>query len=289
MKLRVFFAALLITAGPACALTINLNFSGEGWGEPDENFNGNLGAAPDDLANTFWTDTNANSQDDMVASDGFTPTTIGFSLTGDVANDIGWNLNDTALDIFERGFGNFRAASIGDPGILTISGLDDGTAYDLYIYSGVYNNGNWHDGQYTAGGTTLIVTGEHDGGSFEEGNNYVKFSGLSPSNSQIVVDLENYQSASIITWAVVAFQITDELVAPIPDVAPATGAVVSNFVGVSFNSESSKTYMQESSTDGTNWVETGISAEGVDEVLTLFDPTGPSPSKTYRVVTPTFE
>jgi len=293
MKLGVFLAALLITAGPACAITVNLNFSGEGWGEPDEDFNGNLGAAPDDPANTFWTDTNVTAQANLTASDGVTPTTIGFSLVGAV-NDNSWNLNETALDIFERGFGNYANGPPGAPGTLTITGLDDGTAYDLYIYSGLVHihGGQFADiyrpraGQFTAGGTTWIVRGVHDGGSFEERTNYVKFSGLSPSGGQIVVDLENYNTG-VICWTVAAFQITDELVAP---GVPATGAVVSNnLVGVSFNSESDKTYIQESSTDGTNYVEAGVSAEGVDGVLTLFDPTGPSPSKTYRVVTPTFD
>jgi len=232
---RRFIIGFLVLGSFACgnglAVTVNLNFSG-GAGE---DFNGNLGAAPDNPANTFWTDQIATNGANLVASDGVTPTTIGFGLSGAVTN-IGWNssiINSGA--IYERGYCNNNG---GPSGELLITGLNDTNSYDVYLYSyiisGPYYNKPIYGGRFVSEGRTQFVTGFYrDLVTFERDINYAKFSGLSPSNGAIVIDLENFGMGGALPpdfheiWCLAGFQITDQLV-PEPNL-PATGTVNVNF------------------------------------------------------------
>ncbi len=233
MKRRfiIFLVLGSFACGNGLAVTVNLNFSGAGWGDPGEDFNGNLGAAPDDPANTFWTDTNVTSQVNLPASDG-TPTTIGFTLSG-AANDINWNssITNNSGAIYERGF--FGNDDGGSADQLIITGLSDTSSYDVYLYSGI-KNGLIFGSRFVSEGRTQFVTGFYTAMStFERDTNYAKFSGLSPSNGAIIIDLENFGMGGgpppdfHEKWCLAGFQITDQLV-PEPNL-PATGTVNVNF------------------------------------------------------------
>ena len=63
-----------------------------------------------------------------------------------------------------------------------------------------------------------------------------------------------------------------------------TNVVVADVGGIEFQGDRGLTYRLESSTDGTNYVETGHVLQGTDSVVKHFDPAVPSPSKSYRVV-----
>jgi hypothetical protein len=71
---------------------------------------------------------------------------------------------------------------------------------------------------------------------------------------------------------------------PVPD-PEITLVVVSNTLGATFDSVSNATYRLQSTPDlvSSNFTDTGAIVIGNGAAMTLFDPTGPSPSKNYRV------
>ena len=94
---------LLGVSTTATATTVNLNFGFTGQ-SPTQEYTG-LGVAPDAGGNTFWTlaDENNLTQSNLTASDGVTPTTIGFSLTGQT-NDAPYNTATTGISLYQLGF-----------------------------------------------------------------------------------------------------------------------------------------------------------------------------------------
>ena len=87
--LAVLCTLVVVTSAQAQrTVNVNLGFSGQ---SPPQEYTG-LGVAPDAGGNTFWNlaDEFNLTQSNLTASDGVTPTTIGFSLTGQT-NDAPYN------------------------------------------------------------------------------------------------------------------------------------------------------------------------------------------------------
>ena len=207
---------LLGVSTTATATTVNLNFGFAGQ-SPSQEYTG-LGVAPDAGGNTFWTlaDENNLSQSNLLASDGVTPTTIGFSLTGE-DNDAPYQLGPADISLYQLGF---RNNVNGGQGTLTINGLDNSKTYDFYAYSlGNHTNPaiDFRGGTFTIGGTSHSANptppGNHS--TFEEGVNYVKFSGVSPISSEITVTISNIEpQGGVNAWIVNAFQVQEVIPEP---------------------------------------------------------------------------
>jgi hypothetical protein len=73
--------------------------------------------------------------------------------------------------------------------------------------------------------------------------------------------------------------------AVVPNVVTSANVVVDDVLGTSFSSVSNETYRLQSTPDllSSNFSDTGAIAIGNGGDMTLFDPTGPSASKNYRV------
>lgn len=130
-------------------------------------------AAPD--GGTFWNQANAgtlwatgtNTMTDLTASDGTTPTTVGFTLTANLgpASDgtNSWatnyysgsgsylNLVDYAMFLIPPKVGQLDTAS------LEITGLTPGGTYDMYVYG--FKNYPDAYSTFTVGSTTLATDG----------------------------------------------------------------------------------------------------------------------------------
>ena len=223
VKLPLLVGALVASSllvgvsSTASASTVNLNFGFAGQSTSQE-YTG-LGVAPDAGGNTFWTlaDENNLNQSNLTASDGVTPTTIGFSLNGHT-NDAPYNTATTGISLYQLGF---RNNVDGGNGTLTINGLDNSKTYDFYAYAqGNHTNPNidFRGGTFAIGGTSQSAEpsppGNHS--TFEEGVNYVKFSGVSPISSEITVTISNVDpQGGVNAWIVNAFQVQE--VNPIPE------------------------------------------------------------------------
>ena len=72
----------------------------------------------------------------------------------------------------------------------------------------------------------------------------------------------------------------------IPNIITSTNVTVADTLGVSFNSVLNETFVLQSTPDlvSSNFSDTGAFAVGIGGGMTLFDPTGPSTSKNYRVL-----
>jgi hypothetical protein len=107
-----------------------------------------------------------------------TSSTISFSLAGgaDIANNDG----SAPLPIFRE------VEYSGSDLTLTISGLQDGQAYNLAM-DAAFNGG---DGSaFSIGSSTLQDTGNNSGSSFVSGTNYVEFESVLPTDNSIVVTI----------------------------------------------------------------------------------------------------
>jgi hypothetical protein len=71
-----------------------------------------------------------------------------------------------------------------------------------------------------------------------------------------------------------------------PNIITSTNVVVADTIGVAFNSVLNETFVLQSTPDlvSSNFSDTGAFAIGNGGGMTLFDPTGPSTSKNYRVL-----
>ena len=210
---------LLGVSTTATATTVNLNFGFAGQ-SPSQEYTG-LGVAPDAGGNTFWTlaDENNLTQSNLTASDGSTPTTIGFSLTGQ-DNDAPYQLGPADISLYQLGF---RNNVNGGQGTLTINGLDNSKTYNVYAYSQVNHSNPAIDlrgGTFTIGGTshTASATTAPPGGNhstFEEGVNFVKFLDVAPSSSEITVTISNTMpQGGVNGWVVNAFQVQEVIPEP---------------------------------------------------------------------------
>ena len=179
----------------AQARTVNLS---PAWVEEAE-YSG-LGAAPDDPGNTVWNtepirqiagDGLIRTQTDLVWSDG-SASSVGWSITG-MRNDIGHINPHPDIALYHTAYWNLWEDS--PAGQVEIFGLTNGMLYDVYLYSLVHDpvNGPLWGGTFTIGGTTLTSDADPwNHSAFVEGDNYVKFSDVSPSGGSIIVDITEY-------------------------------------------------------------------------------------------------
>lgn len=154
---------------------MNVDF---GTGGPYEG----AGAAAD--SGTFWNAATSTSGSFLIASDGTTPTEVGFSTT---ANWFGTRTSGGAIDLFTDYHGNWGVGSWD----LTVTGLDDSALYDLYLYASDDATG---DGSVSQGATFTVdgQSGRADStnrSTFVEGENYVLFQNVSASGGQIVINV----------------------------------------------------------------------------------------------------
>jgi hypothetical protein len=192
-------AGLLAFAGQSQAAVYNLNFSGGIGGAYLGNYTG-VGAAPD--AGTYWNQIQQTqngigsyntSISNLTASDGTTSSGITVAVEYSRAyNDEGISGNNLLGSWFQAD------GSVNGGGVarVVISGLAAGTTYDLYTYgiNGGYtgrgtrfiiNNNNWTGGTPDGPSFNWLQTTGASASSFQEGANYVTFSGVQSFNGNI--------------------------------------------------------------------------------------------------------
>jgi len=211
----VAVVAALRFGATAQALTVNLS---PAWDDAGQPIMSGLGAAPDDPANTFWNtepirasvhgpnDGTPRTQPNLLASDG-SPTSIGWTLTG-FWNDLQHINPHPDIDLFYTAYWNVWRDDL--PGQIEVFGLNDAVSYDVYIYSLIHDEGGLYGGTFTIDNTTLTPDGDPwNHSSFVEGDNYVKFSNVVPSNGSIIVDIAEYQApgVNLPAWVLNGWQI----------------------------------------------------------------------------------
>ena len=168
--------------------------------------------------------------------------------------------------------------------------VNEGTGY---VQRATFNLGEWYHVTETAYGPTsadgpaqtfdVRITREFDGSVV------LDTTGLAWRNSQNDVQATKFGSIGTSNFEIYIDNLTlnNEIPGPPnPGVTVAsTNVVVADTRGVSFQSESDKTYRLQSTPDlvSTNFSDTGAIAIGDGGGMTLFDPAGTSASKNYRV------
>jgi hypothetical protein len=193
-------AGLLAFAGQSQAAVYNLNFSGGIGGAYLGNYTG-VGAAPD--AGTYWNQIqqtqngigNYNTSiSNLTASDGTTSSGITVAVEYSRAyNDTGISGNNL-LGSWLQVDGSVNGGGVG---LVTISGLSAG-AFDLYLYGinggftgrgtrFIFNTNYWTGGTVDPGNSAFhyLQTTGASASSFQEGSNYVVFTGVQSYNGQI--------------------------------------------------------------------------------------------------------
>ena len=189
MKLKriplAMFAAAMGVASLAGAEVLNVAWRGNG-DNTRVDYTG-LGAAPDLVANTKWNNVDTLSNNDtstissLVYSDNSAATGISIELHAVSSYTPG---GSPTLALFN---GQLNAPVAGGYVGLDIKGLDDSKTYDLYLYSARV--------PFDPEGTTFDVkgvqqslTGSHNTSTFVLGDNYVKFSSVSPTASDLYIE-----------------------------------------------------------------------------------------------------
>jgi hypothetical protein len=159
---------------------VNIDLQREG----DAVYDG-LGAAPDASTHTFWNAMNvsgssAASATNLLASDGSTATDFTVSVTGHHGTTGNYqNVSGNTLQgdrVWDTTLPNLGGDGIGE---FTISGLDPGNSYDVYLYTSEWG------AEFTFDGRTLTAIGGNAGGQaggwngeapdWMEGTHYVLF------------------------------------------------------------------------------------------------------------------
>lgn len=144
-----------------------------------------FGAAPDASTHTFWNAMNVSggsnaSVTNLLASDGSTATGFGVSVTGQHGTTGGYqNVSGNTLQgdrVWDTTLPNLGGDGVGE---FTISGLDPGRSYDVYLYASEWG------AEFTFDGRTLNAIGGTAGGqaggwngetpAWMEGTHYVLF------------------------------------------------------------------------------------------------------------------
>jgi hypothetical protein len=197
----VLAAALLAFASQSQAASVvyNLNFSGGIGGTYLPNYTG-TGAALD--SGTYWNQIQQTqnssasynaSFNGLLASDGTTSSGINVLFEGysRAYNDTGISGNNLLGSWFQ-----VDGSNGGGVGRIVISGLAAGTTYDLYTYGinggftgrgtrFIINNNNWTGGTPDGSSFNWLQTTGASASSFQEGVNYVAFSGVQSFNGNI--------------------------------------------------------------------------------------------------------
>lgn len=180
-KVALITAICALAAAPVSAdmMTVNIDFQ-----PPSGAVYSGLGMAPD--GGTYWNPMSVGSSSNLLASDGTTVTDIDISTTYVRTYTNSWPnalLRDRAI----WSDGSNHPGTLDKPAI-TISGLDAGTVYDIYLYAGYYAQ------TYSINGISKSLTGANytqDQPSWTEGVQYVSFSGISAADGSIGIDIYN--------------------------------------------------------------------------------------------------
>jgi len=164
--------------------TVNVDFQ-----PPDGTFSGRaalysgLGMAPD--SGTYWNEVGLGTSSDLLASDGTTTTDI------DVSTNYTYHWADPGNALLrDRIIWSDGSPHTGNPSepAVTISGLDAGALYDIYLYAGHYTQ------TFTIDGLSKLVTAtgyDQDQPSWTAGVHYVSFLGVSAADGTIDIDIYN--------------------------------------------------------------------------------------------------
>jgi hypothetical protein len=167
--------------------------------------------------------------------------------------------------------------------MLTVSAtLANGTA-SLYL-DGVFA------GSFATGGASMAGDGEY----FQVANPINPITNAAVPENYTANDLNGrIDELAVFDYALSATEISNLYAAAFiaggpctePGLIPSDDFVVTNVVGTTFSSKSNETYSLQSTPDlvSSNFSDTGAIVIGNGGDMTLFDPTGPSTSKNYRV------
>jgi len=193
MKTQSILKTSLITAGfsafalmgntQAQVLAINVNLNQQSAAAPNGLLDGTIWSAPIaplDYTGMRWTDTTLTSESNLVWSDG-SSSTIGFSLTGGTGTGSSTNWGGPIV-MLEGGF-------YGTNETLTLTNLQAGHTYDLYV-AGNYNpNPALGASTFTIGAQSLTAAGVADSTTWVNNGNYVEFTGITPVGTSITVTM----------------------------------------------------------------------------------------------------
>jgi hypothetical protein len=182
----VFFGFVVLFAGSASAVVINVDFNWSGATVPSGDYSGQ--GAYSDPGNNFWngvgfSGTTGGTSGALTASNGTTSTAVTLTI-------------GPLTDAFDYGTGNpganptsFRPALFNDgiyingSSTFSFNNVPTGT-YDVYVYSltAGYHTSNSYNTEFTIGATSQnVVQPSATPSSFVAGETYVVFSGVSPT------------------------------------------------------------------------------------------------------------
>jgi hypothetical protein len=169
MALMIAISMFVAASASADMRTVNIDFQ-----PPNSNtvYSG-LGMAPD--SGTYWNAMSLGSSSNLLASDGSTMTDI------DVSTNYTYYYADPGNELLrDRIIWSNGSPHTGNPTTpaLTISGLDAGLLYDIYLYAGHYAQ------TFTIDGVSKYVSAtgyDQNQPSWTEGVHYVSFLGVGPT------------------------------------------------------------------------------------------------------------
>jgi hypothetical protein len=173
-SLSMALAGVLISNAVAQAVVVNVNFDTG----PTHLINGtpwSASVAPRSYTGTKWTDTGSFTGPNLPDSDN-NATAVDYSLTSTAMSTY---QGDAPVPVIFEG-----AVYAFAPVTLTLSDLDDSKKYDLYLVS---NHANLNGGTFAITGYPSQTTTPSTMSTFVDGDNYVKFLGISPTSQSIVV------------------------------------------------------------------------------------------------------
>jgi len=209
-KLLVGLATGLLMLGvgrmATAALTVNVAFGTSSYS--------GIGAAPD--AGTVWNGLSYNGGSNLLNSNG-TATGISVGTTASEAfSDGGTSLMDNRI---------FVTGSWG-PFDVTISGLNNSSTYNLYVYG----SNPIYASTYTVGSTSDYSLGVENNAPYLYHTNYALLTGLDPTNGEIDIRVDRYlgSEAAVIS----GFQLVQTTPTSIPDAAWLLGSGLMGLFGL---------------------------------------------------------
>ena len=168
-KLLHLLVLPLLYGGTATAQTVVVNIEANVGFLPDYSGQGAYADPGQNYWNTF---TSTAGGTGLLASDGVTPTTISFSVSGIADDQIGFGGTPAFADYL---LADYYYVTDTTPATFTIGGLTAGHAYDIYFYSQAGSSDSTdRAATFTLDGSSHDLTA-FTADSFVEGTNYVVF------------------------------------------------------------------------------------------------------------------